>query len=126
LLAWIEKTGEELFIGEQAGPPSKRKGDMDYNNRIVFGVLGYLFEIKMLIMWRDGVYIYDEYGSLSIASRLNQISDMKAGIIRLLEFMMIIKTEVKNNVTAEYDNDSIQILKRKFDEIIQTKQSPNK
>ncbi|CAG8823778.1 11036_t:CDS:10, partial [Gigaspora margarita] len=155
LLAWIEKTGEEIFVGEQAGPPTKRdltklatdsfklyremrdclnfrilqamgKGDMNYNNRIVFGVLGYLFEIKMLMMWKDGIYIYDEYGSLNIASKLNLISDMKAGIIKLLEFMMIIRTEVKNNVTAEYDNDSIQILKRKFDEITQTKPSPNK
>ncbi|CAG8465092.1 16257_t:CDS:2, partial [Racocetra fulgida] len=79
LLAWIEKTGEEIFVGEQAGPPTKKdltklatnsfkqyremqdclnfrilqamgKGDINYNNRIVFGVLGYLFEIKILMM----------------------------------------------------------------------------
>ncbi|KAF0544911.1 hypothetical protein F8M41_002586 [Gigaspora margarita] len=84
LLAWIEKTGEEIFVGEQAGPPTKcdltklatdsfklyremrdclnfrilqamRKGDMNYNNRTVFGVLGYLFEIKMLMMWKDAL-----------------------------------------------------------------------
>ncbi|RIB05123.1 hypothetical protein C2G38_2220554 [Gigaspora rosea] len=129
LLAWIEKIGEEIFVGEQAGPPTKRdltigiklyremrdclnfrilqamgKGGMNYNNRIVFGV----FKIKMLMMWKDGVYIYDEYGNLNIASKLNLISDMK------------------NRETAEYDNDSIQILKRKFDEITQTKPSPNR
>ncbi|CAG8551585.1 18734_t:CDS:10, partial [Acaulospora morrowiae] len=60
LLAWIEKTGEDRNEG--------------------------LFKFSNLIGY-DGVYIYDEYGNLNIASRLNLISDMKAGIIRLLEFM---------------------------------------
>ncbi|CAG8474302.1 4047_t:CDS:10, partial [Acaulospora morrowiae] len=110
LLAWMWKTGEEIFVGEQAGPPLN--GDMNCNNRSVFGILGYLFEIKMLIMWKDGVYVYEEYGSLNIASNPDMISEMKSGILRLLEFMMIIKAETKNNVTTEYDADSVQISKR--------------
>ncbi|CAG8445837.1 13837_t:CDS:10 [Dentiscutata heterogama] len=142
LLAWMWKTGEEIFVGEQAGPPTQcdltklatdsfklyrdmrdclnvrilramGKGDMNYNNRSVFGILGYLFEIKMLIMWKDGVYVYEEYGSLNIASNPNMISEMKS-------------VETKNNVTTEYDADSVQILKRKYNEIIQTKPSPSK
>nr|CAG8509814.1 6393_t:CDS:2 [Entrophospora candida] len=44
----------------------------------------------------------------------------------LQEFVDVIKSEAKNNVTAKHDNDTIQILKRKFDEITQTKQSPLK
>lgn len=73
------RTGKEIFVGEQAGPPSQHnltklamdsfklyqemrdclnvkilqamgKGDVNYNNRVVFGILGYLFEIKMLLM----------------------------------------------------------------------------
>ncbi|CAG8694751.1 6406_t:CDS:2, partial [Acaulospora morrowiae] len=150
LLARMWKTGEEIFVGEQAGPPTQHdltkletdsfklyremrdclnvrilramgKGDINYNNQSVFGILGYLLEIKMHIMWKDGVYVYEEYGSLNIASNPDQISEMKSGILRLLEFMMIIKIETKNNVT-----DSVQILKRKYDEIIQTKPSPSK
>src|ERR1700733_1042402 len=99
-------SNEEIFIGEQAGPPSKHdltklatdsfklyremrdclnvrilqamgKGDINYNNRAVFGILGYLFEIKMLIMWKDGVYVYEEFGSLKIASKPDQIPMMK-------------------------------------------------
>ncbi|CAG8596626.1 6156_t:CDS:10 [Ambispora leptoticha] len=155
LLAWMWKTGEEIFIGEQAGPPTQPdltklatdsfklyremrdclnsrilramgKGDINYNNRAVFGALGYLFEIKMLIMWKDGVYVYEEYGSLNIASNSDQISMMKADMLKLLEFMMIIKTEMENTMTTEYNSDSVQILKRKFNEIIQTKPSPSK
>ncbi|CAG8589132.1 8249_t:CDS:10, partial [Paraglomus occultum] len=155
LLARMWKTGEEIFVGEQAGPPTRYdltklatdsfklyreirdclnvrilramgKGDVNYNNRSVFGILGFLFEIKMLIMWKDGVYVYEEYGSLNIASNPGQISEMKSGILRLLEFMMIIKTETKNNVETEYNADTIQILKRKFDKIIQTKPLPSK
>ncbi|CAG8610945.1 8382_t:CDS:10, partial [Acaulospora morrowiae] len=133
LLARMWKTGEEIFVGEQAGPPTRcdltklatdsfklyremrdclnvrilramGKGDVNYNNRSVFGILGFLFEIKMFIMWKDGAYIYEEYGSLNIASNLGQISEMKSGILRLLEFMMIIKTETKNNVETELEN----------------------
>ncbi|CAG8657583.1 5342_t:CDS:10, partial [Acaulospora colombiana] len=117
LLARMRKTGEEIFVGEQAGPPTRcdlaklatdsfklyremrdclnvrilramGKGDVNYNNRSVFGILGFLFEIKMLIMWKDGVYVYEEYGSLNIASNPGQISEMKLGILRLLEFML--------------------------------------
>ncbi|CAG8736849.1 380_t:CDS:2, partial [Acaulospora colombiana] len=116
LLAWMWKTGEEIFIGEQAGPPTQPdltklstdsfklyremrdclnsrilramgKGDINYNNRAVFGALGYLFEIKIVIMWKDGVYVYEEYGSLNIASNPHQISMMKADMLKLLEFM---------------------------------------
>ncbi|CAG8805151.1 25437_t:CDS:2 [Dentiscutata erythropus] len=147
-------TGEEIFVGEQAGPPTKHdltklandsfklyremrdclnvrilkamgKGDLRYNDRAVFGIFGYLFEIKMLIMWKDGAYIYEEYGCLNIASNLEQISMMKEDILRLLEFMMIIKNEVENTITAKFNNDTVQILKRKFNEIIQTKPSPD-
>ena len=79
LLARMWKTGEEIFVGEQAGPPTRcdltklatdsfklyremrdclnvrilwamGKGDVNYNNRSVFGILGFLFEIKMLII----------------------------------------------------------------------------
>jgi hypothetical protein len=39
---------------------------------------------------------------------------------------MIIKTEVENTVTTEYNSDTIQILKRKFNELVQTKISPPK
>ena len=39
-------------------------------------------------MWKDGVYVYEEYGSLNIASNPGQISEMKLGILRLLEFMV--------------------------------------
>jgi hypothetical protein len=39
---------------------------------------------------------------------------------------MIIKTEVENTVTTEYNSDTIQILKRKFNELTQTKVSPPK
>ncbi|CAG8598112.1 179_t:CDS:10 [Acaulospora morrowiae] len=84
LLARIWGTGEEIFVGEQAGPPNKPdlaklstdsfklyremrdclnvrilramgKGDIDYNNRVVFGIFDYLYEIKMLIMWKGGI-----------------------------------------------------------------------
>ncbi|CAG8569066.1 7519_t:CDS:10 [Acaulospora morrowiae] len=155
LLARVWKTGEEIFVGEQAGPPTRcdltklatdsfklyremrdclnvrilraiEKGDVNYDNRSVFGILGFLFEIKMLIMWKDGVYVCEKYGSLNIASNPSQISEMKSGILRLLEFMMIIKTETKNNVETEYNPNSIQILKRKFDEIIRPKPSSSK
>ncbi|RIB04635.1 hypothetical protein C2G38_2254269 [Gigaspora rosea] len=92
LLAWIWETGEEIFVGEQAGPP-----------------------IKMLIMWKDGVYVYEEYGSLNIASDMNQIFMMKEDILKLLEFMIIIKIEVENTVKAKYNSDMVHILERKFD-----------
>ena len=117
LLARMWRTGEEIFVGEQAGPPSQPdltklamdsfklyremrdclnvrilramgKGDVNYNNRVVFGLLGYLFEIKMLIMWKDGVYVYEEFGSLNIASIPDQIPMMKADMFKLLEFMV--------------------------------------
>ncbi|CAG8670240.1 12601_t:CDS:10, partial [Gigaspora rosea] len=155
LLACLWETGEEIFVGEQAGPPSQQdltklsmdsfklhhelrdclnarilysieRGDFDYSKRIVFGILGYLFEIKMVIMWRDGVYVYEEFGSLKIPSHLNKISMMKSGMLRLLEFMIIIKSEVQNTLNVEYNNDAIQFLKRKFNDIIQTKPSPTK
>ncbi|CAG8757703.1 24590_t:CDS:2 [Cetraspora pellucida] len=128
LLAWIEKTGEEIFVGEQAGPPTKCDlTKLATDSFKLYREMRDCLNFRILqAMVKDGIYIYDEYGSLTIASKLNQISDMKGDIIRLLEFMMIIKTEVKNNVIVEYDNNSIQILKRKFDEITQTKPSPNK
>ncbi|CAG8732406.1 5543_t:CDS:2, partial [Acaulospora morrowiae] len=115
LLAWMWETGEEIFVGEQAGPPvnpdliksadflkfyremrdclnarilyAMGKGDINYNDRAIFGIFGYLFEIKMVIMWKDGAYVYDEYGSLNIPSSMNQIFMMKKGILQLLEFM---------------------------------------
>ncbi|CAG8467995.1 34543_t:CDS:10 [Gigaspora margarita] len=155
LLAWLWETGEEIFVGEQAGPPNQHdltklsmdsfklyrklrdclnvrilhsieKGDTNYNNRIVFGILGYLFEIKMVIMWKDGVYIYEEFGSLKIASHPNNIPMMKSGMLRLLEFRTIIKSEVQNTLKVEYNHNTIQFLKRKFNDIIQTKSSPSK
>ncbi|CAG8540192.1 7704_t:CDS:10, partial [Scutellospora calospora] len=155
LLAWSWETGEEILVGEQAGPPTEPNltklsmdffklyrelrdcvnvrilhamevGDINYNNRAVFGILGYLFEIKMLIMWRDGVYIYEEFGSFTIASHSNMIHTMKDGILKLLEFVMVIKEELKRSVEVEYDNDKIQLFKRKFSDIIQTKPSPLK
>nr|CAG8544994.1 2008_t:CDS:10 [Entrophospora candida] len=67
-----------------------------------------------------------EYGSLNIASNPAQMSEMKSGILRLLEFMMIIKNKMENNVETEYNVESVQILKRKFDEIIPTRPSPSK
>ncbi|CAG8503944.1 3704_t:CDS:2, partial [Funneliformis caledonium] len=81
------------------------KGDMNYNNRSVFGILGYLFEIKMLIMWKDGVYIYEEYGSLNIASNPAQMSEMKSDDYQ---------NQMENNVETEYNAESVQILKRKL------------
>ncbi|CAH1763043.1 7933_t:CDS:2 [Entrophospora sp. SA101] len=66
LLVWIEKTGEEIFVGEQAIPPLCQP------------------------------------------------------------CIKVTRIHAKNNVTAKHDNDTIQILKRKFDEITQTKQSPLK
>ena len=39
---------------------------------------------------------------------------------------MIIKSEVQNTLNVEYNNDAIQLLKRKFNDIIQTKPSPTK
>ena len=39
---------------------------------------------------------------------------------------MIIKIETENNVETEYNAESVQILKRKFDEIIPTRPSPSK
>ncbi|RHZ65148.1 hypothetical protein Glove_319g131 [Diversispora epigaea] len=148
------ETGEEIFVEEQAGPPVKpdltksatdffklyremrdclnarilhamEKRDINYNNHAIFGIFGYLFEIKMFIMWKDGVYVYEEYGSLNIASNMNQIFMMKEDILQLLEFMMIIKIEVENTVKTKYNSDTVHILKRKFDEIIQTKPSPS-
>ncbi|GES83361.1 hypothetical protein GLOIN_2v1716154 [Rhizophagus clarus] len=120
LLAWSWETKEEIFVGEQAGPPTKpdltklfmdsfklyrelrdcvnvrilnamKIGDVNYTNRAVFGILGYLFEIKMLIMWKD-------------------------------EFI----TELKYTAKIENDNDKVQVLKRKFSDFIQTKPSPIK
>ncbi|CAI2164017.1 4355_t:CDS:10 [Funneliformis geosporum] len=155
ILAWTE-SGEEVFVGEQSGPPTKLDltkfatdsfklyrelrdclnvrilhameiGDTNYSNRIVFGVLGQLFEINMLLMWKDGVYIYEEFGSLTIASHCNKIYTMKTGMIRLLEFILVIKDEVTKKFEAsEYDNDKIQFLKRKFREILPTRPSPIK
>ena len=116
ILAWTEN-GEEIFVGEQSGPPTKSDltkfatdsfklyrelrdclnvrilhameiGDTSYSNRVVFGVLGQLFEIKMLLMWKDGVYIYEEFGSLTIASHCNKIHTMKIGMLKLLEFIV--------------------------------------
>ncbi|CAG8583908.1 9283_t:CDS:10 [Ambispora leptoticha] len=155
ILAWTE-SGEEIFVGEQSGPPTKLDltkfasdsfklyrelrdclnvrilhameiGDTSYSNRVVFGVLGQLFEVKMLLMWKDGVYIYEEFGSLTIASHYNNIYTMKTGMLRLLEFILAIKNEVTKKVeTSEYDNDKIQLLKRKFSEILPTRPSPIK
>ncbi|CAG8534834.1 6779_t:CDS:10 [Acaulospora morrowiae] len=154
LLARSWGTGEEIFVGEQAGPPTKPDltklsmdsfklyrelrdclnvrilhameiGGVNYSNRAVFGILGYLFEIKMLIMWKDGVYVYEEFGSFTVASHSRKIHTMKAGILKLLEFIMVIKAELESNVKVEYD-DKVQILKRKFSDIIQTKLSPLK
>jgi len=117
LLAWSWETGEEIFVGEQAGPPTKpdltklsmdsfklyrelrdclnvrilnamKVGDVSYTNRAVFGILGYLFEVKMLIMWKDGVYIYEEFGSFTVASHSKNIHMMKSGILKLLEFIV--------------------------------------
>jgi len=155
LLARSWETGEEIFIGEQAGPPTKPDltklstdsfklyrelrdclnvrilyameiGDVNYSNRAVFGILGYLFEIKMLIMWKDGVYVYEEFGSFTVASHPSKIHMMKAGILKLLEFIMVIKVESESTVKVEHDNDKVQILKRKFSDIVQTKPSPLK
>lgn len=155
LLARMWTNNEEIFIGEQAGPPSQPdltklatdsfklyremrdclnvrilkamgKGDINYNNRVVFGILGYLFDITMLVMWKDGVYVYEEFGSLHIASNLDQIPMMKTDMLKLLEFMMIIKTEVENTMTTKYKGDTIQILKRKFNDLTPTKSSPTK
>jgi hypothetical protein len=39
---------------------------------------------------------------------------------------MIIKTEVEDTVTTEYNSDTVQILKRKFGEVTPTKPSPSK
>ncbi|CAI2193877.1 1906_t:CDS:1, partial [Funneliformis geosporum] len=79
LLAWSWETGEEIFVGKQAGPPTKpnltklsmdsfklyrelrdclnirilnvmKIRDVSYTNRTVFRILGYLFKVKMLIM----------------------------------------------------------------------------
>ncbi|RUS26541.1 hypothetical protein BC938DRAFT_470633, partial [Jimgerdemannia flammicorona] len=155
LLARSWETGEEIFIGEQAGPPTKpdltkfaidsfklyrelrdclnvrmlramEVGDTNYSNRAVFGVFGYLFEIKMLIMWRDGVYVYEEFGSLTIASHWSKIHTMKAGILKLLEFIMVVRVEVERVVEVEDDTDKIQILKRRFADITQTSPSPSR
>ncbi|CAG8580799.1 8337_t:CDS:2 [Ambispora leptoticha] len=101
-------------------------GDVNYSNRAVFGILGYLFEIKMLIMWKDGVYVYEEFGRFTVASHPSKIHMMKAGILKLLEFIMVIKVESESTVKVEHDNDKVQILKRKFSDIVQTKPSPLK
>ncbi|RGB22178.1 hypothetical protein C1646_776506 [Rhizophagus diaphanus] len=101
-------------------------GDVSYTNHAVFGILGYLFEVKMLIMWKDGVYIYEEFGNFTVASHSKNIHMMKSGILKLLEFIMVIKTELKYTAEIENDNDKAQILKRKFSDIIQTKPSPIK
>ncbi|CAG8655476.1 772_t:CDS:10 [Funneliformis mosseae] len=137
LLARMWTNNEEIFIGEQAGSPSQPdltklatdsfklyremrdclnvrilkamgKEDINYNNR------------------KDGVYVYEEFGSLHIASNLDQIPMMKTDMLKLLEFMMIIKTEVENTMTTKYKGDTIQILKRKFNDLISTKSSPTK
>ncbi|CAG8629870.1 7316_t:CDS:10, partial [Ambispora gerdemannii] len=84
-------------------------GDVNYSNRAVFGILGYLFEIKMLIMWKDGVYVYEEFGSFTVASHSSKIHMMKV--------------ESESTVKVEHDNDKVQILKRKFSDIIQRKPS---
>ncbi len=39
-------------------------------------------------MWRDGVYVYEEFGSLNIASIPDQIPMMKTDMLKLLEFMV--------------------------------------
>jgi len=39
---------------------------------------------------------------------------------------MIIKTEVVNTMTTKYKGDTIQILKRKFNDLTPTKSSPMK
>ncbi|CAG8665530.1 8656_t:CDS:2, partial [Paraglomus occultum] len=62
----------------------------------------------------------------TVASHSSKIHMMKAGILKLLEFIMIIKVESESTVKVEHDNDKVQILKRKFSDIIQTKSSPSK
>ncbi|RIA87555.1 hypothetical protein C1645_827607 [Glomus cerebriforme] len=125
LLARIWRTGEEVFVRKQAGSPSQpepTKLAMDSFKLI----LEYLYEIKMFIMWKDGVYMFEEFESLNIASIPDQISLMKSDMLKLLEFMIIIKNEAENTVTRKYNSDTIQILKRKFNELVQTKKSPTK
>ncbi|RIA83652.1 hypothetical protein C1645_833465, partial [Glomus cerebriforme] len=82
LLARIWRTGEKVFVGEQAGPPSQPN----------------LIKLAM-----DSFKLYRE-----MRNCLN----------------IIIKNEVENTVTREYNSDTIQILKRKFNELVQTKTSP--
>ncbi|CAJ0837733.1 8512_t:CDS:2, partial [Entrophospora sp. SA101] len=118
ILAQTWDTKEELFVGEQANAPTNpdltkyatdwfklyrelrdclnlrilqamKLGDINYNDHLVFGILGYLYEMKMTIMWKDGIYIYEEFGSFTIASHISMIHQMKARIIKLLEFMKI-------------------------------------
>ncbi|CAJ0643807.1 4231_t:CDS:2 [Entrophospora sp. SA101] len=98
-------------------------GDINYNDRLVFGILGYLYEMKMTIMWKDGIYIYEEFGSFTIASHIGMIHQMKAGITKLLEFI----EESSKIRHFSFNGDEVQILKRKFQEIItQTQESPPK
>ncbi|CAG8572831.1 2873_t:CDS:2, partial [Ambispora gerdemannii] len=54
-------------------------GDTSYNIRIVFGVLEQSFEMGMVFMWKDGIYIYEEFGLLQ--NSYNEIRNFK--IIRI-------------------------------------------
>ncbi|CAH1767269.1 8168_t:CDS:2, partial [Entrophospora sp. SA101] len=111
LLTWSWETGEEeIFIGEQAGPPTKPD--------LMKLATGYLFEIKMVLMWKDGVYVYEEFGSLTIPSNYNQIHTMKAELT--------VKEEVTKKEVVECNNDIVQVLKREYREIVQTTPSPKK
>ncbi|CAG8637517.1 5525_t:CDS:2, partial [Paraglomus occultum] len=58
----------------------------------------------------------------TVASHSSKIHMMKAGILKLLEFI----AESESTVKVEHDNDKVQILKRKFSDINQTKSSPSK
>ncbi|CAJ0753406.1 8972_t:CDS:2 [Entrophospora sp. SA101] len=152
ILAQTWDTKEELFVGEQANAPTNpdltkyatdwfklyrelrdclnlrilqamKLGDINYNDHLVFGILGYLYEMKMTIMWKDGIYIYEEFGSFTIASHIGMIHQMKAGITKLLEFI----EESSKIRHFSFNGDEVQILKRKFQEIItQTQESPPK
>ncbi|CAJ0649913.1 14218_t:CDS:2 [Entrophospora sp. SA101] len=131
ILARTWDTKEELFVGEQAGAPTNpdlTKYATDWFKlyrelRDFFGILGYLYEMKMTIMWKEGIYIYEEFGSFTIASHIGMIHQMKAGITKLLEFI----EESSKIRHFSFNGDEVQILKRKFQEIItQTQESPPK
>ncbi|CAG8597015.1 14315_t:CDS:10, partial [Funneliformis caledonium] len=130
LLAWSWETGEEIFVGKQAGPPTKPDLiKLSIDSFKFYRELRDCLNVRILNAMKIGDVNYTNHAVLEyldISSHSKNIHMMKLGILKLLEFIMVIKMELKYTAEIENDNDKAQILKRKFSDFIQTKPLPIK